>query len=80
MRSFFDFLSREPIAVTEFVKNVVILLVIFNRITITEAQFGTLMLAIGSFLALISRAMSTPNVTVEAAIEKAANGKTTKRK
>lgn len=62
MRRMLDFIAREPIAVAEAIRNVLITLVVFNVFVMTEAQFGALMLALGSVLALLSRAASTPNV------------------
>lgn len=57
-----EFLAREPIAVAEAIRNVIIALVVFNVLSMTEAQFGALMLALGSLLALVARSASTPNV------------------
>ena len=61
LRAIAEFLAREPIAVSEFIRSAVIMLVVFNAVSMTEDQFGALMAALGAFLGLLARAGSTPN-------------------
>jgi hypothetical protein len=62
MRGIINFIAKEPVAVSEALRNTILMLVLFGVIQITEAQLVGLMAVVGSFLALAARSASTPNI------------------
>ena len=63
------FLGREPVLWAEFVRAVLLVLMGFGAIDVSQEQFGLLMLAVGTVLALITRSQVTPNINVRSRVK-----------